>query len=165
MLAANPGTALDIASGRLNDGSADGARYWQARANLAQGQTGKALQGPSLLHASQPGNPEFAYFLQTGAERPALESLELFAAREPSSYRTHQLRAEYRSAQDDVRRAIEEHAKALALAHGASQIHLAIGSLHPAERDYGRSLKAFRAALKSDRTLWPHFPGWAKSTC
>ena len=51
---------------------------------------------------------------------------------------------------DNVRRAIEEYAKALELAPGASQLHLAIGSLHLAERDYERSLAAFRAELKSD---------------
>ena len=132
--AGNPEAALEIASGRLDDGSADEARYWQARAHLALGQAGRALQELLPLQSSQPGNPEFAYFLQTCAERLARESLELFAAREPASYRTHHLRAEYLAARDDVRGAIEEYAKALALAPGASA-----SSTSPSDRSIWRS--------------------------
>lgn len=150
LLAGQPDKALQLASGHLDEGSGEEARYWQARAYLAQGRASEALERLLALHARQPGNAEFAFFLRTCAEQLALESLELFTAREPASYRTHQLRAEYHAARDDGKRAIEEYSRALALAPGATELHLAIGSIHLRKRDYERALAAFRAELKND---------------
>ena len=150
LLAGQPDQALQLASGRLDEESGEDARYWQARAYLALGQDSEALERLLVLHARRPGNAEFAFFLRTCAEKLALESLELFTAWEPDSYRTHQLRAQYHAARDDGNRAIEEYSRALALAPGATELHLAIGSIHMRARDYERALDAFRAELKND---------------
>ena len=150
LLAGQPDKALQLATGHLDEGSGEKGRYWQARAYLALGQDSKALERLLPLHSRQPGNAEVAFFLRTCAERLALESLELFAAEEPDSYRTHQLRAEYHAAREDVARAIEGYTKALALAPSATQLHLAIGTLHLRERDYARAVAAFQAELKND---------------
>ena len=150
LLGGQPEKALHLATGNLDEGSEENGRYWQARAYLALGQHSKALERLLALHARQPGNAEFAFYLRTCAERLALESLELFAAKEPGSYRTHQLRAEYHAARDDVTRAIEGYTKALALAPSATHLHLAIGTLYLRERDYAGAVASFRAELKND---------------
>lgn len=150
LLAGQPDKVLKLAESRAGDGNADQAQYWQARAYLALGKATQALPRLMQLHARQPNNVEFAFFLHSCAERLALESLELFASLEPHSYRTHQLRAEYHAARDDGKRAIDEYRKALALAPSATQLHLAIGSIYLSERDYENALAAFRAELKND---------------
>lgn len=150
LLAGQPARALQVATGHLDEGRGEQARYWQARAYLELGQTSKALERLLPLHARQPGNAEVAFYLRTCAEELALESLELFAAEEPDSYRTHQLRAEYYAARDDATRALEGYTKALALAPSATQLHLAIGTLYLRERDYERAVAAFRAELTND---------------
>ena len=150
LLAGQPDKALQLATGHLDEGSGDEARYWQARAYLELGQNRKALERLLPLLSRQAGNAEVAFFLRTCAERLALESLELFAAEEPDSYRSHQLRAEYHAARDDVTRAIEEYTKALTLAPNATQLHLAVGTLYMSERDYARAVASFLAELKND---------------
>ena len=150
LLSGQPDKVLELAENRAADGNADEARYWQARAYLAQGQAYQALERLMPLHAGQPKNVEFAYFLQACAEKLAVESLELFASLEPDSYRTHQLRAEYHAARDDGKRAIEEYTKALAVAPSATQLHLAIGSIYLGQREYKKALAAFQAELKND---------------
>lgn len=150
LLAGQPERALQVATDHLDEGSGKEARYWQARAYLELGQTSKALERLLPLHARQPGNAEVAFFLRTCAEELALESLELFAAEEPDSYRTHQLLAEYHAARDDATRSIEGYTKALELAPSATQLHLAIGTLYLRERDYERAVDAFRAELTND---------------
>ena len=150
LLAGRPDEVLQLAESREADGNVDEARYWQARAYLARGQASQALERLMLLHAHQPQNVEFVFFLQACAEKLALGSLELFASLEPESYRIHQLRAEYHAARDDGKRAIAEYTKALALAPSATQLHLAIGSLYLGQRDYEKALTAFQAELKND---------------
>ena len=150
LLAGQPEAVAELVRNRDGSVSEGEARYWQARAYLASGQASRSLEGLMGLHATQPGNVEVAFFLQACAERLALESLELFASLEPGSYRTHQLRAEYHASANEVERAIAEYGEALALAPGASQLHLAVGSLYLGQRKYAEALTAFQKELKND---------------
>ena len=151
LLSGQPRKTLQLASSPEASGSADQGRYWQARAYLELGQPNQALERLALLHTRQPGNVEFAFYLQSAAEKLAIESLKLFASLEPESYRTRQLRAEYYAAREENERAIEEYTQALALAPGASQLHLAIGLLYLKQRKYEEALAAFEKELRNDR--------------
>ena len=150
LLASQPDTVLQLAQDLEASEMSDAKRYWRARAHLDLGQAKQALESLLLLHAQQPDNVEFAFFLQECAEELALESLELFASIEPNSYRTHQLRAEYHASRGDGDQAIAEYTKALALAPGATQLHLAIGTLYLSQREFQKALAAFQAELKND---------------
>lgn len=150
LLADQPETVVELLRNPDDSVSEDQMRYWRARADLALGRASRSLEGLLELHARQPGNAEFSYYLQACAERLALESLELFASLAPGSYRTHQLRAEHHASANEVDAAIAEYAKALALAPGASQLHLAVGSLYLGQRNYSAALAAFQAELKND---------------
>ena len=146
-----PEKTLQLASSPEANGNTDQGRYWQARAYLELDQPNQALERLALLHTRQPENVEFTFYLQSAAEKLAIEALKLFASLEPESYRTRQLRAEYYAAREENERAIEEYTQALALAPGASQLHLAIGSLYLKQRKYEEALAAFENELRNDR--------------
>ena len=146
-----PEKTLQLASSPEANGNTDQGRYWQARAYLELDQPNQALERLALLHTRQPENVEFAFYLQSAAEKLAIEALKSFASLEPESYRTRQLRAEYYAAREENERAIEEYTQALALAPGASQLHLAIGSLYLKQRKYEEALAAFEKELRNDR--------------
>ena len=150
LLAGQPDTVLQLAQDDSASETADAIRYWRARAHLDLGQAYQALESLLLLHAQQPDNVEFAFFLHACAEELALGSLELFASTKPDSYRTHQLRAEYHASRGNGDQAIAEYTKALALAPGAAQLHLAIGTLYLSQREFQKALAAFQAELRND---------------
>lgn len=150
ILSGQPNRVSALAANGEAAGDSGAAHYWQARAYLAMGQADEALDRLMRLHDQQPSNAEIAFYLQATAEKLALETLELFASLEPGSYRTHQLRAEYYAAAEDVDRAIDEYALALSLAPGATQLHLAIGTLHFGRREYEKALVSFQAELRND---------------
>ena len=126
------------------------ARYWKARALLELGRLDEALDAFAALQGPDGSSPEPAYYAQLCAEQLAFRTLQSFAAAQPNSYRTHQLRAEYHAAREESEKAITEYRKALGLHPGASLIHLAIGELHMSDGDYDRALAAFEAELKND---------------
>ncbi len=150
LLGSRPSKVLQLAEVQQDSETDDEIRFWRARAFLELGQAERALENLMPLHASQPENVEIAFFLQTCAERLALESLEKYASLEPGSYRTYQLRAEYHASRGESEQAIAEYSVALRLAPRATQLHLAIGSLHLSQRRYAEAIAAFQAELKND---------------
>ena len=150
LLSGQPRKVLQRASTHEAGATTDQVRYWRARAYLELGQRNQALGRLVLLHSDEPENAEFAFYLQECAQELAIESLQSFASLQPGSYRTHQLRAEYHAAREEDEQAIEEYNKALALAPGAAQLHLAIGSLHRKQRKYVEALASFEAELRND---------------
>ena len=150
LLSGQPRKVLQQASADHAGATTDQVRYWQARAYLELGQPDQALGRLVLLHSHEPENAEYAFYLQECAQRLAIESLQSFASLNPESYRNHQLQAEYYAAREEDERAIEEYAKALALAPGSAPLHLAIGSLYRKQRKYVEALASFKAALRND---------------
>ena len=150
VLGAKPAEALRIAE-RAGAGEANSqAKYWKARALLEMGRLDEALDAFVAVQGQDAGSLELAYYVQLCTEQLAFRTLESFAAAQPNSYRTHQLRAEYYAAREESEKAINEYRKALDLHPGASLIHLAIGELHMSGRDYDRAIAAFEAELKND---------------
>ena len=150
ILGANPAQALRVAESPDSGKQKRGSKYWKARAFLELGRLGEALAAFAALQGPDGGSPELAYYIQICAEQLGFRTLESFAAAEPSSYRAHQLRAEYHAAREESAKAIAEYRKALQLRPGAALIYLAIGELHLRDRDYDSALAAFGAELKND---------------
>ncbi len=150
ILGANPAQALRLAESPDSGKQKRSSKYWKARAFLELGRLGEALDAFVSLQGPDGGSPELAYYMQRCAEQLGFRTLESFAAAEPSSYRAHQLRAEYHAAREESAKAIAEYRKALELRPGAALIYLAIGELHLRDRDYDSALAAFGAELRND---------------
>ena len=150
LLGENPSEALRLARQADPDGHSEQGRYRKARAQLELGQLEGAMQELLLLHEGEPTNAEFAYYLQICAERLSLGALEAFVSVASYSNRTHQLQAEYHATREENNKAIEEYRRALTPKPGASQLHLAIGTLHFRAKNYGEAIAAFQAELKND---------------
>lgn len=150
ILAGRPRMVFALTAGPEARLEPDDAQYWDARAYLAMAGLDEAVERFMLLLSRQPENVEAAFFLHSCAQELALEALDLFASLEPGSYRTHQLRAEYHAAAENYDQALEEYGRALALAPGAPQLHLAVGSLYLGRKEFEKALGSFQSELNND---------------
>ena len=150
ILAGRPQAVFALTASPEAEVERDAVQYWDARAYLALGRLDEAGDRFMQLHARQSENVEAAFYLHSSAQQLALEALDSFASLEPGSYRTHQLRAEYHAAAENVDLALDEYSKALALAPRAARLHLAVGSLHFGRREFEMALASFQSELRND---------------
>jgi tetratricopeptide (TPR) repeat protein len=149
MAGANPESVVS-AMPRIQQGAASGDRPGRARQLLMKGDTVTALELFATLQKADPDNAEYLYFVGRCAEKLALEILQQFLRIAPDSYRAHQLKAEYRLAQNNHGEAIAEYRRALSLKSNAIQIHLALGAIYENQGDYETALAEYHDELKAD---------------